>query len=155
MTDKNSDIFSNGQLHCRIIKDITPERKFRDKIFLCECARCGKIFIRSRKGLQSGYSDCGCIRKIRGKESRTNDYFLRNLDKLSKSVLKAKVDALGKERLSLVFDLLYIKNKTANEYTAMEAYMSYSTLLRERRTIHNLWKLLKNDIMEKHMNEQK
>ena len=53
MTDKSLDTFSDAQLHCRIIKDITPERKFRDKLFLCECSGCGKTFVRS-----SVYSLC-------------------------------------------------------------------------------------------------
>lgn len=155
MTDKSLDTFSDAQLHCRIIKDITPDRKFRDKLFLCECSGCGKTFVRSRRGLYGGYSDCGCLRKVQGKGTRTNDYYLKNLDPLSKRVLKAKIDALGKKRMSLVFDLLYIKNKPANEYTAMEAYMSLSTLCRERYNIHRLWNILKNDIIEKHMDEQK
>jgi len=70
------------------------------------------------------------------------------LDRLSKSVLKAKISALGDEKLTAAFDAIYIKRMPISEYTALSHYMSLSTLRRKRLKICSLWNALKNDNME-------
>lgn len=135
--------------NCVLLEDMTPMRALKEKSYLCECKLCGKRFIRSRKYLKSGYTDCGCMTGSETAVLKETEHNIHKLDRLSKEILKAKLAVLGDEKLVSVFDALYIKRMSASEYTAVSLYISMSTLRRKRLKICALWHALKNEIMQK------
>ena len=136
------DLSSEPRLHdiknCKILKDLTPDRKLSDKIYLCKCNICGSTFTRCRKTLVFKHSDCGCEQTTGFKSGIYTDKLILEMDSLSKKVLLAKINALNKPLLSDVFKALYINEKVYGEYTALEIGMSMATLYRSRKQIHKL-----------------
>lgn len=136
------DINSEPRLYeinnCKILKDLTPDRVLADKIYLCKCNICGSTFTRSRKTLVFKHSDCGCEQPTGFKSGIYTDKLILEMDKLSKKVLYAKINALNKPTLSETFKALYIDEKVYGEYTALEIGMSMATLYRSRKEIHKL-----------------
>ncbi len=143
MTNLKYNAFEN----CEVISDLTPKRKNRDKIYLCKCQVCGNTFTRCRKTLMYHHSDCGCISHNSYRAGIYTDKLISDMDKLSKKVFLAKLEAIGIPYTPQVFKALYIDEKTYGEYTALSLGMSMATLYRTRKTIHKLWSKLKNDLM--------
>ena len=104
------DLSSEPRLHdiknCKILKDLTPDRKLSDKIYLCKCNICGSTFTRCRKTLVFKHSDCGCEQTTGFKSGIYTDKLILEMDSLSKKVLLAKINALNKPLLSDVFKAL-------------------------------------------------
>lgn len=145
---RNEDIMANIDINneprlyeinnCKVLKDLTPDRKLAEKIYLCKCNICGSTFTRCRKTLVFGHSDCGCKHETGYRSGIYTDKLILELDELSRKVLFAKINALNKPSLSEVFKALYIDEMVYGEYTALEIGMSMATLYRSRKQIHKL-----------------
>lgn len=138
----NIDITNEPRLYeinnCKILKDLTPERRLSEKIYLCKCNICGNTFTRCRKTLVFKHSDCGCTGETGFRTGIYTDKLILEMDTLSKKVLYAKINALNKPSLSEVFKALYIDEMVYGEYTALRIGMSMATLYRSRKQIHKL-----------------
>ncbi len=124
---------------CEIIRDLTPGRRYTDKVYLCKCNICGSTFTRCRKTLVYNHSDCGCVSRKTPKRGMYADKLIKNSSLLAKRVMLAKLNALKLENAAEAFEALYIHNKPFGEYTAISLGMSLSTLYRARQQIHKLW----------------
>lgn len=124
---------------CEIIKDLTPNRRHTDKIYLCKCKICGSTFTRCRKTLVYHHSDCGCVSKNTPMTGLYADRMIKSSTPLAKRVMLAKLNALKLQNAADAFEALYINNRPYGEYTAISLGMSLSTLYRARQKIHKLW----------------
>ena len=143
----NYDPRYDSMTECEILADLTPNRRNRDKIYLCKCNVCGKTFTRCRKTLAYHHSDCGCVSHNMFRTGIYTDKLISGMSFLAKKVFLAKLTALGLTNAANAFQALYIDNRPYGEYTAISINMSMAPLYRARRTIHKLWGELKNDLM--------